>query len=73
MQKITLSVDLVNNIFNYLQNKPFKEVAPMIGQLMEEVNKKEDTSSINKAFTDQEIKKAKKENSPTSERILLSE
>lgn len=36
MQSINLSVDLVNNLLNYLGTKPFMEVAGLIGRIQEE-------------------------------------
>ena len=36
--KISLSVELVNGILNYLGTKPFIEVAPLINKIQEEAN-----------------------------------
>lgn len=38
MEKIALSVELVNGILNYLGSKPFVEVAPLINKIHEEAN-----------------------------------
>ena len=35
--KIFLTTDLVNEILNYLSNKPFKEANPLISKIMQEV------------------------------------
>ena len=36
MEKVSLSVELVNGILNYLATKPFAEVAPLINKIQEE-------------------------------------
>ena len=36
--KITLSIELVNGVLNYLGTKPYIEVAPLISKLHEEAN-----------------------------------
>ena len=36
MEKISLSVELINGILNYLATKPFAEVAPLINKIQEE-------------------------------------
>ena len=36
MEKVSLSVELVNGILNYLASKPFAEVAPLINKIQEE-------------------------------------
>ena len=36
--KISLSIELVNGVLNYLATKPFAEVAPLIGKIQEEAN-----------------------------------
>jgi len=38
MEKVSLSVELVNGILNYLASKPFVEVAPLINKIHEEVD-----------------------------------
>jgi|TARA_R100000093_G_scaffold52704_1_gene27111 hypothetical protein len=35
--KIFLTADLVNEILNYLSNKPFKEANPLISKILQEV------------------------------------
>jgi len=40
--KIFLTADLVNEILNYLSNKPFKEANPLISKIMQEVKMNED-------------------------------
>ena len=35
--KIFLTTDLVNEILNYLSNKPFKEANPLISKILQEV------------------------------------
>ena len=39
--KIFLTTDLVNEILNYLSNKPFKEANPLISKIMQEVRMNE--------------------------------
>ena len=36
MEKVSLSVELVNGLLNYLATKPFAEVAPLINKIQEE-------------------------------------
>ena len=36
MEKVALSIELVNGILNYLGSKPFVEVAPLINKIQEE-------------------------------------
>ena len=36
MEKVSLSIELVNGILNYLASKPFAEVAPLINKIQEE-------------------------------------
>jgi len=39
-EKVELTVDLVNGILGYLEQKPFKESAPFINRIAQEVNDK---------------------------------
>jgi len=39
-EKVELTVDLVNGILGYLEQKPFKESAPFINRIAQEVNEK---------------------------------
>ena len=39
MEKVSLSVELVNGVLNYLASKPFSEVAQLISKIQEEAQK----------------------------------
>jgi len=41
MEKVELSIGLVNTILQYLGTKPFKEVAPLIDAIQKEAQKEE--------------------------------
>ena len=40
--KIFLTTDLVNEVLNYISEKPFKEANPLISKIMQEVRMNED-------------------------------
>jgi len=40
--KIFLTADLVNEILNYISERPFKEANPLISMIMQEVKMNED-------------------------------
>jgi len=40
--KIFLTADLVNEILNYISERPFKEANPLISKIMQEVKMNED-------------------------------
>jgi|TARA_R100000963_G_C4544136_1_gene39937 hypothetical protein len=40
--KIFLTADLVNEILNYISERPFKEANPLISKIMQEVRMNED-------------------------------
>jgi|TARA_R110000744_G_scaffold355067_1_gene461558 hypothetical protein len=40
--KIFLTTDLINEILNYLAERPFKEANPLISKVMQEVKMNED-------------------------------
>jgi len=58
--KIFLTTDLVNEILNYLSNKPFKEANPLISKIMQEVR-------INENEKQEELDLATKDEGGTSE------
>ena len=58
--KIFLTADLVNEILNYLSNKPFKEANPLISKIMQEVR-------INENEKQEELDLATKDEGCTSE------
>jgi len=58
--KIFLTADLVNEILNYLSNKPFKEANPLISKIMQEVR-------INENEKQEELDLATKDEGGTSE------
>jgi Ni,Fe-hydrogenase III large subunit len=45
MEKVTLSVNLVNGIMQYLGTKPFQEVAQFISAVNQEVNAQQDNTT----------------------------
>ena len=52
--KIFLTADLVNEILNYISERPFKEANPLISKIMQEVRMNEDE---NKKQTELNLKK----------------
>jgi len=42
--KVCLTTELINDIVNYLSNRPFKEVNSLISRIMIEVKKNEEVS-----------------------------
>jgi len=58
--KIFLTADLVNEILNYLSNKPFKEANPLISKIMQEVR-------INENEKQEELDLTTKDEGGTSE------
>ena len=40
--KIFLTTDIVNEVLNYISEKPFKEANPLISKIMQEVRMNED-------------------------------
>ena len=40
--KIFLTTDLINEILNYISERPFKEANPLISKIMQEVRMNED-------------------------------
>ena len=58
--KIFLTTDLVNEILNYLSNKPFKEANPLISKIMQEVR-------INENEKQEELDLTTKDEGGTSE------
>lgn len=52
--QILLTTNLINEILNYLSNKPFKEANPLISKIMQEVKMNED---VNKKQTELNLMK----------------
>ena len=46
MNQITLSVETINKVLNYLSERPYKEVAEIIAAVINEANKVEDSKQI---------------------------
>lgn len=44
-EKVELTVDLVNGLLGYLEQKPFKESAPFINRIAQEVNTKSEVQT----------------------------
>ena len=49
--KIFLTADLVNEILNYLSERPFKEANPLICKMMQEVKMNEDQNKKQEELT----------------------
>ena len=58
--KIFLTADLVNEILNYISERPFKEANPLISKIMQEVR-------INENEKQEELDLATKDEGGTSE------
>lgn len=54
MTTVSLSVDLINSILNYLSKKPFNEVNGLMGNIMLEVKKFQEDNQMEFPFPSEE-------------------
>lgn len=49
MKKFSITEETINKVFNYLSTKPYKEVAPLIGELAQQLDEQDnkETAKLN--------------------------